>query len=315
MESHATLGFVADVGGTNLRLALVARDRGVIQEVRAKTPSSPTPERILDCLADMIAELGGTRQAAGLVLGIPGLVDAEAGLVRINANLGWRDVALGRAAHDRLGLGTLVQNDVRLHTLGEWQFGAGRGLGPRQTMADVVIGTGVAMGLVSSGQLLKTPESGEIGHVTWNRGGIACGCGKTGCLETMVGAKALTRLFRERGLATDDFARDVVGALRTGQAEGVEAWTQFSQALAFGLSIIVMVLHPDLIVLSGGVAQSFPWWKPLLMRALSGELFADSLSRVHIAVSTLGDSAPYLGGMSLLVDRLSSQTDIDRRAD
>ncbi len=290
-----------------MRMALIARDPGVVREVWAKTPPCPTPERVLDRLAAMITELGGAEPAAGLVLGIPGLVDADTGVVRINANLGWRNVALADAARDRLGLSTMIQNDVRLHTLGEWRFGAGRELTPRQTMADVVIGTGIAMGLVRGGQLWDTPESGEIGHITWNRDGIRCGCGKTGCVETMVGAKALTRLFREQGLPADDFARDVVGTLQAGQPESLALWNQFCRALAFGLSVVILVLHPDLIVLSGGVAQSLSWWKPMLMKALEDELFLGSLSQVRLATSTLADRAPYLGGMSLLLDAALSR--------
>ncbi len=300
MENSSRPGFVADIGGTNMRLALVARDGGAFREIRSKTPSLPTPERVLDRLAEMMSALGGGEQATGLVLGIPGLVDAETGVVRINANLGWRNVALADAARQRLGLATMIQNDVRLHTLGEWRFGAGRELTPRQTMADVVIGTGIAMGLVSGGQLLNTPESGEIGHITWDRQGIRCGCGKTGCVETMVGAKALIRLFREQGLPADDFAHDVVGSLRAGRPESVRLWNQFSRALAFGLSVVVMVVHPDLIVLSGGVGQSFGWWRPMLMKALQDELFSDSLSGVRITTSALADRAPYLGGLTLL---------------
>jgi glucokinase len=297
------LGLVADVGGTNIRLALVEYGRGVVGETRTETPSSPTPARVLNRIAEMMTWLpGGVELASGLVLGIPGLVDADQGVVLANANLGWRNVALQCLAEERFGLPAMIQNDVRLHTLGEWRFGAGRGLTSEQSMADVVIGTGLAMGLVSGGRLLNAPQSGEVGHVTWDRSGVRCGCGKIGCVETVVGAKALRRRYREHELPADDFAVDVVGALKNNASEALGIWQEFCQALAFGLSMIVMLIHPDLIVLSGGVVQSLPLWEPILIKALEEQLFPGSLNSFQIIASKLADSAPYLGGMSLLFD-------------
>lgn len=293
------MGWVADVGGTNTRLALVERSRGVVIESRKPTPVDPDPQALLDLLDGLQHEMRSRAQLP-MVLGIPGLVDSEHGRSIRSANLGWVDVAIRDLAARRFGVPVQVENDVRLHTLGEWRFGQGQGLTPGRAMANVVIGTGIAAGIVVHGQLLSSAQSGEIGHLTWDRAGVHCGCGKTGCVETVVGAKGLTRMVRQSGRRSENFVDDVVTPLERGQTWAISVWQEFVRALAFALSSLVLLVQPEIIVLSGGVSRSYPLWQPMLTAELSHEVFIDSMGSLRITTSRLGDEAPYLGGMHLL---------------
>lgn len=299
--SGKDLGWVADVGGTNIRLALVGHRGEILREDQCATPPVPTPMAVLDVLESLCANTSIDRRAIqGLVLGIPGVVDSGNGMVKLNANLGWRNVPLEKMGRERFGLPVVLQNDVRLHTLGEWKYGVGRQLDGAKTFTDVVIGTGIAAGLVVGGQLLQDPATGEIGHLSMDRSGWPCGCGKRGCVETVVGAKGLRRLCMEAGHPVESFMEDVVVPLIEREPWAVKVWQTFAAGLAFGLSALIMVLRPSVVVLSGGIAGSFMHWQAMLWEALAGELFPGALAETEIVASALSTRAPYLGGSYLL---------------
>lgn len=297
------LGWVVDIGGTNIRLALMRRGEGAVVEQRLNTPASPEPERVLDVIeALMTKSRVSANSAEGIVLGVPGLVDPGLGMAIQSGNLGWRRVPIRALAEARFGLPVRIENDVHLHTLGEWKIGAGRHLGPQDRFVDVVIGTGVAAGIVVHGQLVRGPGVGEIGHLTWDRHGARCGCGKIGCVETVVGAKGITRIYQSLGYPTEDFLGQVVQPLEAGEPWASRVWQEFVQALAFSLSAVIMVVNPTMIVLSGGLVASFPHWGKRLREALDQELFVSMRERLKLVTSRLGDRAPFWGGSFLLFD-------------
>ncbi len=304
--SRREWGWVADIGGTNIRLALMRRDEGVVIEKRRNTPTSPEPERILDVIKAMMADIGEPPNTAGIVLGIPGLVDSVRGVAVHSANLGWRQVPIRALTEVRLGLPTQIENDVHLHTLGEWNTGAGQALGVHDRFVDVVIGTGIAAGIVVHGKLVHAMGVGEIGHLTWDRQGACCGCGKIGCVETVVGAKGIKRMYQRLGHPTDDFLGQVVQPLESREPWAVEIWQEFVKVLAFSLSTLIMMLNPSVIVLSGGLVASFPYWESLLREALDQELLSSMRQSVDLVASRLADQAPFWGGSALLFEKIGA---------
>lgn len=302
---HPISGLVVDVGGSHVGAAFVDEHRGIVSLESSDTPAVPTTTRLFEQIEHLLDSLKPPVVPEILVIGIPGVVDSGRGVAVYNANLGWHDVPLRSLAEERFHLPVRIENDVRLHALGEWKYGLGRSLPEDAALADVVVGTGVAVGLVVHGKLVNHPEAGELGHITWDGSHVRCGCGKRGCLETIVGAKGLLREFREAGHVADDFARDVVIPLKRRAPEAIRIWERFAAALARGISILAMLLHPDLIVLSGGVAASFPWWNDLLQKSLGAELFPGFTPTFQVVPSALGSRAPYLGGLAVMRSALA----------
>jgi glucokinase len=159
-------------------------------------------------------------------------------------------------------------NDARTATLGELTFGHGRGV---NTMAFFALGTGVGGGIVVDRKLRLGPlgAAGELGHMTILPNGPPCGCGSRGCLETLVGAPAIAaegiRLMRI-GLAprlydlvdgdiTRISPREMAEAARAGDQEVREAIERAGDFLGLAVANVVTVLHPDLVVIGGGVAR------------------------------------------------------------
>lgn len=164
-------------------------------------------DHVIELLLDLAqrAVEAATAPLLGIGVGTPGLVDAQ-GTVLIAPNLHWENVPLGALLEERTGLPTLVANDADAALMGEFTFGDGS----RNTIL-VKIGGGVGAGVMVDGHRARGLHSaaGEIGHVTVGTdGGLECGCGRRGCLETWLATPYLERALldadgpgRERVLA------------------------------------------------------------------------------------------------------------------
>ena len=154
-----------DLGGTKI-FAVLAKGDEVVAEAKRKTPLQGGPLGVVDAIAAVVAELGGTADVEAVGVGAPGAVDVRTGTVRQAPNLpGWHDpFGLGEALSDALdGTAVWVDNDVNVGTLAEHRLGAGRGA---TDMLGVFVGTGVGGGLILDGAIRRglTSFAGEIGH-------------------------------------------------------------------------------------------------------------------------------------------------------
>ena len=174
---------------------------------------------------------------------------------------------MARLLGERLGAPVHLLNDVRAATLGEFTFGAGRGT---STMALFALGTGIGGGVVVDGRLRLGPlgSAGELGHQIVDPGGPLCGCGARGCLEAVASGPAIAaagvRLLRSGqapalfDLTAGDAGQVTAETMGEAAAAGDEAVTKELERIAGLVGIaaanVVVTLHPELIVLGGGVA-------------------------------------------------------------
>lgn len=307
-----------DLGGTNIKAALGTAHGTLVASDSVATRSHEGPEKVLDRIAGLVESLcrrAGARPRA-LGMAVPGLVDLEQGITRFLPNLPtqWRDVPVRRLLQPALGCPVYLLNDVRTATLGELVFGLGRGR-DRITMAFFALGTGIGGGVVIEGKLRLGPlgAAGELGHQTILPDGPRCGCGNRGCLETLASGPALVaegvRLM-QTGLAPRLFElvggdisgvnpKQMAAAAQAGDTTVHEAIVRAAEYLGIGVANVVVTLHPDLVVLGGGVAQI---GDPLLytvretVRRRVGMFPTDG---VAIELSALGDQAGVLGGLAL----------------
>ena len=187
-----------DIGGTKTAILVTeARDEpGGAVRARTIAPTAVgAPERAADAIASLvtaaIAEAGATaHDVAAVGVGVPGRVDREAGHVTHAVNLGWHDLPLGPRLQERLGIPTVVENDVRAAALGLHRR---RILGETESLALLAIGTGIAAGVVLDGQLHRGAHglAGEIGHVIIDPSGPRCACGNRGCVEAIAAGPAI----------------------------------------------------------------------------------------------------------------------------
>lgn len=193
----------------------------------------------------------------GVGIGMAGIVDHESGLVHWSPLIREDDQAFGDAFEERFGLPVVLENDANMLTLAELWFGAGRAM---MDFAVVTIEKGVGMGLVLDNQLYRGSFGMglELGHTKVQMDGALCRCGQRGCLEAYISDYAL---LREAGIAlhgtTDDsaMAPPMMESLFQEAGRGNEAARKIFQRagrfLALGLSNVVQLFDPALIILSG----------------------------------------------------------------
>ena len=189
-------------------------------------------------------------------IGLPGLVDYEKGIVRFLPNIpGWRSVHLKSILQKRVKLPVFVDNDVKIITLAESKFGAGRGV---KNLVCMTLGTGVGAGLILNGQLYRGEDNaaGELGHMPLNEHGPKCNCGGFGCFETYVGNRALfalaSRVMGKPGMTTEE----MFALAKKGNKKALFFWKTAAEHIGNGLVGIVNLLNPRLIIIGGGISNN-----------------------------------------------------------
>ena len=302
-----------DLGGTNFVAAFGDAEGRLAAEDRQPTLAHEGPSAVLRRIAESIEGLSGRtgRRPSAVGIGVPGLVDLASGETRFLPNLPtqWRGIPVAGILSDRLGCAVHILNDARAATLGESMFGLGRGV---QTMALFTLGTGVGGGIVIDGRLRMGPlgAAGEIGHICVEPEGLPCGCGCRGCLETVASGPALTRegvRIMESGQAP--ILREICGgdaaqvspetlgaAARAGDTAALDILGHAGELIGLAASAVVLALHPELIVLGGGVSSLGELLIAPMRRSLARHVGMFPVDGVRIARSQLGDLAGVYGG-------------------
>ena len=313
-----------DVGGTSVKCAIARADGTLLRQDAIPTDSHEGPEAVLQRIGNhvqsMIREINGG-ELASLGMGLPGLVDIHAGTTRYLPNMTshWKNVPAAEMLGQMIGAPVRLLNDVRTATLGELTYGVGRSA---STMAFVAIGTGIGGGIVIEGKLRLGPlgAAGEIGHQAIDRNGPLCGCGNHGCLETLASGTALAaegmRLML-MGLAPHlhdavngdpgEIDVEVMGRVADQDASVRDAILNAASDIAIGIANIITTIHPELVVIGGGVANLGPLLFDRIRHDVEdrvGRLFP--VDDISIERSQLGEKAGVLGAVALAIHGLPS---------
>lgn len=274
-----------DMGGTNLRIAAVSVEGRLLEKINLSTSLSTRPDDLVDAMCDAIQRLTkGHRSAGGLLgagFGIAGIIDLEAGVVRKSANLpSWCNYPVREAIERRLGTRIFLENDAKVHALGEQWLGAARGV---SEMALLTLGTGIGGAIVLEGKIFHGLHgmAGEFGHVTIEPEGVPCGCGNRGCAERYASATAVVRMAREAIAAGNapelaraaesepEFSAKLIYDLAMqGDEPARYIFRSFGRALGILLADIVNVLNLKMYVIGGGVAGAWDAFAPTMFEQL-----------------------------------------------
>ncbi|MGL4237356.1 ROK family protein [Tabrizicola sp.] len=215
-------------------------------------------EAIETLLHRVCAKAGVERsQLSALGVGVPGFVDSAEGMVFWSSVLAERSVPLAAAATARLGLPAYVDNDANLVALAELWFGAGRGL---SDFAVVTIEHGVGMGFVMNHRIYRGAQrvGMELGHMKVQLDGALCRCGQRGCLEAYIADYALAREAstalnwgHKESQPINVLLESLYDHAKAGNATAKSIFRRAGRYLAVGLSNVVNLFDPSLIILSG----------------------------------------------------------------
>jgi predicted NBD/HSP70 family sugar kinase len=242
---------------------------------------SRDPEGVADEIAALADGLIGSEprfgeSTEGLGVAFGGHVDGRSGTLRYAPMLGWSDVPMGEMLEARTELYTVVENDVNALSVSEQWFGAGRDI---PSFAVVTVGAGVGCGLVVDGELLHgaTGLAGELGHVVVRPDGEQCLCGSQGCLETVASEQAILRAARRAGSQVDTLNEAAVLA-RAGDEGCRRAFAEAGEALGQGISIVLNLVNPSRIILSGEGVVASDLLLSNLQESLRKHTFSDAAS-------------------------------------
>lgn len=311
-----------DVGGTTITSGLVAPDGKLIEHFTRPTESEKGPDRamenILRSIEDIIAK-AGDRKILGIGLGTPGAVDVQTGLVLYCApNIpNWTGRQLKTPIEERFRLPVFVDNDAKMAVMGEATFGAGAGL---QHVFVVTLGTGIGGGVVLNGRIHRGAYfcAGEIGHAVVQIGGRRCACGIEGHLEAYLSAKGLVGQLREAvdagrkttltAKAGADLsrlkARMILEAAREGEPLSREIVDLSCHYMGMALAHFSMVFDPEMMILSGGIAQAWDVIFEPIQNAYERYLFYRQLRMAPIVPAKLGFEAGMVGAAAMAMVEL-----------
>lgn len=302
-----------DLGGTKMVAALVDEKGKVAFRTSRPTRAAEGLHAVAGRFARLlraVASRAGAGQIVACGVAAPGLVDSSAGQIRFAANLpGEPNFPLQQRLQAELGLPLVLENDLRLHALGESTFGAAHGC---RNFLFVAAGTGIGSALFLDGRLYRgaNAAAGEIGHVPLDFGPDAppCGCGRRGCLEALASGPAIAARFRklasEAGLplaANDLSLKDIARWIERPDLQGElarRAIASGAQALGWGLSIAANLLDPERIFLGGGVARIGDFWLERVRQSLAGRTL-NPAAAASLELARLGEDSALIGAAVL----------------
>ena len=308
-----------DIGGTNVKIALVDFDGKIIYSntvpTRAEMGYEAGVNNIKQAIKELMQETGADNKTIEAIgFGLPGQIDYKAGIVKNLPNIpGWVNIPLAKIIEDEFSIPTRLDNDVRCAALGELNFGAGKDC---QNLICITVGTGIGSGIVLNGKLVRgaSNAAGEIGHIKMDMtGGPLCGCGDYGCFEAYASGPAIVTMAKEyisggksakyKEMATDGIITPyvVAQAALQGDAVSVQIFKQMGKIIGTGLSSVINLLNPEKIIIGGGVADAGdillePIRKTILDRAMPIQAAA-----VEVVPAQLANTAGVIGA-SLLIN-------------
>jgi glucokinase len=277
-----------DVGGTKCLGVIVDSYGQVLDEVRYPTPHA---SELIDLLEKMFQELQGETT---LGIGVPGLITAE-GVITASPNMkGAHNIAVGPELREHLGIAVHVENDATVAAFGEWKSGAA--MGARDAVM-VTLGTGIGGGIVMGGHLQRGANgfAGEIGHMVIERDGVECPCGRRGCWERYASGSAL------KMLSGGVDGKEVFEKFHAADAEATAVVNTFASWIAEGLASLTNICDPEVIVIGGGVIESFAARIDVLEEKFSQSLYSSEM-RPHprLVPASLGEKAGAIGAALLV---------------
>jgi predicted NBD/HSP70 family sugar kinase len=296
------------------RLTAVAIDltgRLIRRESTAFPAGSIPPEKSAEKIVKMIEVLirgsPDPSRVRGICVAVPALV--EAGVARLGLLLNWRDVPIANLISERLSppLPVAIENDANAFAIAETYTGGSRNVG---TVAFVVIESGAGLGIVSDGRLFRGSGgmAGEFGHL--KMGGLGYAPGGGGMLESYVGRDAVVARYQHHGGSSEASVQDILDSLARGKPAATKTATDWGKWLGRGLSHIVNLLNPGLVIIGGSVGRIYPFVANHIEATVRAALRSD-YQMPRIEMSELGDEGPALGAALILHQRMFS---IDERA-
>ena len=309
-----------DIGGTKCAVIFGQREAdslSIVEKVKFSTTDvKETIGRICDELKQLMGRNGlsaDNTRAVGISCGGP--LDSRRGIVMSPPNLpGWDNIPITDIIRQQTSLQAYIQNDANACAMAEWKFGAGRGT---QNMVFLTFGTGLGAGIIANGQIYTgaNDNAGEAGHIRLAEFGPV-GYGKAGSFEGFASGSGIAQLARMRlsevyqmggKVAWCDYgqidtitAKDVTEAAAAGDPLALEIVQLSARYLGIGLSVLIDILNPELIVIGGVFARREGLFRPQMEETIRREALPLASRVCRVVPAQLGEAIGDYAALSVV---------------
>ena len=318
-----------DLGGTNLKAGIVDEQQKILAEASIPTKAERPALEIIKDMASLVSQLLENltivpESLIGIGVGSPGIVDAQAGIVRYSNNINWENIPLvdelkkcfreNYLPKKDISIQCAISNDANCAALGEVKAGAAKDV---RNAILLTLGTGVGGGIILDGKVFEGCYAGgaELGHTSLIFGGEPCTCGRRGCVEAYVSATALIRDAKAALKANPD---SLMHQLCNGDPENINGKIPFDAAwagdtpakkvvdnyimyLGEAIANYVNIFRPDVVLLSGGICnQKEKLTDPVSAYLADKCLGTDKAWIPPVRCAILGNQAGMIGAANLI---------------
>ncbi|HYH01890.1 MAG TPA: ROK family protein [Bacillota bacterium] len=306
-----------DLGGTKIASVLTDSTGQIVASDKRPTNAAAGADEVVANIFDSIRSITkGVSQEClqGIGIASPGPVDIKQGVIIDAPNLGWKNFAISEVLEAEFQIPCLLENDANAAAIGEWVFGAGKGL---HDLIYITVSTGVGGGIICNNQILhgRDDAAGEIGHIIVEADGPYCKCGKKGCLEAISSGTAIAAAARRligEGRPSSILTKvqnnpalintQIVAAAAAEQDPlAVEILNRAIYFLGIGVANLIQIFNPELIIIGGGVSKIGSILYEGVWQVVVENTFAHTVKDLMIVPPGLGDACGTIGAAALAV--------------
>jgi glucokinase len=332
-KDMTALALGIDIGGTKILTAVVNSRGEILSSDERATPVTKSREVVIQSIVDsadcvLKQSSGAISDISAVGIGAAGISNPEAGVLFTSPNLpALRNVLLRDILQERLGKRTFLTNDANAAALGEFYFGAGRGV---RNFIYITISTGIGGGIIIDGKIYAGAigVAGEVGHMTIDDNGPVCSCGNRGCWEALASGTALAREARQRvmegvktsilecaqGDAATITAQVVHRAAEQGDSLAKELIARTGYYVGVGLGNLINIFNPELIVIGGGLSNIGDMLLKPAFEVAGERAFKEAYQSVRFASAELAGNSGVLGAAAFALQETGKPPAIERKA-
>lgn len=308
-----------DLGGTNIKAAVVDSKKGIIEQVTRPTQANLGKEHLLDRIGETVSDLIKKNEIIGIGMGLPGMVSRDQTTVKNPPNLpGWEVVNAAEEISERTGIPCKIENDANIAAIGSMHFGVGRKF---ESFIMITLGTGVGGGIIFNKKLFKGTEgmAGELGHVIIDYNGPISNSVTRGTVEAYLGQRFLSRLATDMIMQNpsntlykkfaNDFDKlepvDLTNAAKQGNDLAIEILAKSGRRLGYAIINYVHMMDIRKIVVSGGVSKAGDYLFEPAREIVTKHMMAPFQEGFELVSEDLGNDSALLGAAGLAFDSFS----------
>ena len=295
MDSVSNDQFIGvDLGGNSIKTGLFDLNGILLAETNKATPDPPMPGAVTISICEAIELIDPTHKAKYVGISLPGPMDSQNRVARVCINLpGWIDVPLADWLESRLERKVILGNDGNCALIAEGWKGAAKGF---DDVILLTLGTGVGGGVMIGGEIFigRNGAAAEPGLICIDPNGFDCNSGNNGSLEQFGSLKGLQRLSN-----SDPIELNYKASL--GDDDAIKIWEKYGEKLGVGISSLVYMFTPQLIIIGGGLSAAAKHFIPSIRKEV--EIRVQEVSREGLLIKpcSLGNGAGRLGAARLAI--------------